>query len=101
MSAGHLRRLFNHGGFLQRVQAGSLQERIVQDRHPSAPAAPVPFCTRSQLVEYTDAVGFPVALVHQYLQPDGTLGASGLPDPKWVFRDGIIYRLRKRFRRRP
>jgi hypothetical protein len=28
-----------------------------------------------------------MAIVHQYLRPDGTLGASGLPDPKWL-RDG-------------
>jgi len=28
-----------------------------------------------------------MAIVHQYLLPDGSIGASGLPDPKWL-RDG-------------
>ncbi|MCY4437144.1 MAG: hypothetical protein OXE05_07405 [Chloroflexi bacterium] len=33
----------------------------------------------------------PVALVHQYLQPDGKVGGSGRPDPKWLrLPDGTI-----------
>ena len=37
------------------------------------------------MVRYLDADGNVVAMVHQYLLPDGTLGASGNPDPKWLF----------------
>jgi hypothetical protein len=37
--------------------------------------------TRSQLVAYYDG-SVVVARVHQFLQPDGTLGASQIPDPK-------------------
>lgn len=37
--------------------------------------------TRSQLVAYFDG-DIIVARVHQFLQPDGTLGASQIPDPK-------------------
>ena len=33
-----------------------------------------------------------IATCHRYLRPDGSLGASGLPDPKQVFHDGILYR---------
>jgi hypothetical protein len=51
----------------------------------------VPFCTRSQLISYLDDAGQEVARVHQYLQPDGTLGASGRPDPKRLLHDGILY----------
>jgi len=44
--------------------------------------------TRSQIVRYfRRSDDLMVAIVHQYLRPDGTLGASGLPDPKWL-RDG-------------
>jgi hypothetical protein len=32
-------------------------------------------------------------MVHQYLRPDGTLGASGLPDPKLVVHEGVVYKL--------
>ncbi len=31
-----------------------------------------------------------VALVHQYLRPDGRIGASGMPDPKWLLGEGEI-----------
>lgn len=33
---------------------------------------------------YYSVAGDPVAIVHQYVLPDGMLGASGRPDPKWV-----------------
>ncbi len=36
-----------------------------------------------------------VARVHQYLRLDGRLGASGLPDPKRILENGVLYRLRK------
>jgi len=54
-----------------------------------------PFCTWTQEVFYLDAANQEVARVHQYLRPDGTLGASGLPDPKQLFENGVMYRLRK------
>ena len=36
-----------------------------------------------------------VAMVHFFLLPDGTLGASGRFDPRRVVLDGIDYRLRE------
>jgi hypothetical protein len=30
-------------------------------------------------------------MVHFYLRPDGTIGGSGQPDPKWLFEDGVVY----------
>jgi hypothetical protein len=30
---------------------------------------------------------------HQYKKPDGTLGASQMPDPLRVFIGGVIYKL--------
>jgi len=43
------------------------------------------------MVAYLDAGGQRIALVHQYLRPDGTIGGSGRPDPKELLEDGIIY----------
>jgi len=83
--------MFNEGDYDGRATAGELGRRVVSDRHPSSPRAPVPHCTRSQLVQYHDASGTEVATAHQYLQPDGTLGASGRPDPKRILKDGILY----------
>ncbi len=42
------------------------------------------------MVAYFDGVR-KVALVHRYLRPDGTVGASGMPDPKELLDDDVIY----------
>ncbi|RLJ01733.1 MAG: hypothetical protein DRP11_03955 [Candidatus Aenigmatarchaeota archaeon] len=91
VSAEQLRRLFNELELFAKVQRGELQQQIRKDKHPAPPKADEPFCTRSQIVAYYDSDGNKVALVHQYLRPDGTLGASGLPDPKMVLHGNVIY----------
>ena len=45
-------------------------------------------------IAYLDSSGHRVAVVHQYLRKDGTLGGSGRPDPKKLFHDGKLYVLR-------
>ena len=70
--------------------SGEPTTEVRRDRHPSQPRAGEPVCTRSQLVTYVDVQGQRVAIVHQYLRQDGTLGASGLPDPKWLLHDGEV-----------
>jgi hypothetical protein len=37
------------------------------------------------MVKYYSQDGEVLALVHQYLRPDGTIGASGKPDPKRLY----------------
>ena len=58
------------------------------------PARQVPG-TVSQLVAYYERLPNgrrrALAVVFQYMQPDGRLGASGKPDPKWLrLPDGAI-----------
>jgi hypothetical protein len=43
------------------------------------------------MVVYLDSNDDQVALVHQYLRTDGSLGGSGRPDPKKVLKDGVLY----------
>ena len=86
--------MFNDGLYWQRALAGELVVRMARDSHPSAPKANEPFCTRSQTIIYLDAQGQRLAVVHQYLRQDGTLGASGKPDPKKIWKDGRIYEAR-------
>ncbi len=50
-----------------------------------------PHGTKTQMVEYIDANGAQIALVHQYKLLDGTLGASGRPDPKKLRIGDILY----------
>ncbi len=78
--AWKLQRLFNKGRYWERAQAGEFTELLREDRTP--PLTFEPPGTRSQMISYLDANGNEVARVHQYLRPDGTLGASGRPDPK-------------------
>jgi hypothetical protein len=94
VTAQDLRAMFNDGRYWQRAKAGELREVIVRDGHPSAPKANEPFCTRSQTIIYRDRDSRRVAVVHQYLRQDGTLGASGVPDPKKLWRDGVVYEAR-------
>lgn len=92
--AWRLRKMFNDGRYYERVLAGELLGVLGDDRHPSAPKAGEPVCTRSQIIHYYDVQNrTKVAIVHQYLRRDGTLGAGGRPDPKRI-RDGdTIYSL--------
>lgn len=83
--------MFSEGRFWQRTLLGDLYATVVEDGHPSAPLAGEPFCTRSQLLMYFDETGEEVAQVHQYLREDGSIGASGLPDPQLLLVEGTVY----------
>jgi hypothetical protein len=45
--------------------------------------------TVSYKVEYWDGTRL-ILIVHLYLEPGGTLGAGGQPDPKWLLDGGTI-----------
>lgn len=90
VSAEKLREIFNNSGYLERAQANDLIVIVKVERNPGA-AANQPPGTKSQLVYYYEKELTQVAIVHQYVLPDGSIGASGLPDPKWVYWEGLIY----------
>lgn len=46
---------------------------------------------QSQMISYIGPDGHEVARAHRYLRTDGTIGASGLPDPKRIKKDGVLY----------
>ena len=82
VSTSIIRDYFNKGQFYQRSLTGELVTWMKRDSHPSPPPIDEPYCTRSQIIYYYDQEGNSVAIVHQYMRPDGKLGASGKPDPK-------------------
>jgi hypothetical protein len=43
------------------------------------------------MIGYYDSENLRVALLHQYLLPNGKIGASGQADPKEVLHEGIFY----------
>lgn len=80
-----LRQRFAELGILAQLSSGELLAEVRRDSPAMPSRGPLPG-TRSQLVFYRRGELL-VAIVHQYLLPDGRIGASGLPDPKWL-RDG-------------
>lgn len=91
-----IRNQFNQGRFWQRALAGGLRQEMQRDGHPAPPLANEPFCTRSQIIAYYEPSGRKVAVVHQYLRPDGALGVSGLPDPQYLLVEGVILKKSRR-----
>src|SRR5437867_1934428 len=95
VSEWRMRRRFNRGRYYERVLSGELRAVARRDSTPARTKANEPIGTHSQQVSYLDAANQEVARVHQYIRPEGQFGASGLPDPKRLFEDGILYRIRK------
>jgi hypothetical protein len=91
-----MQKLFNEAGYRDKAKSGEFTTVTLEHRHPSLTAANEPFCTHSQMVSYRDDANNEVARVHQYLRTDGTIGASGKPDPKRICIDGVPYRLTKK-----
>jgi hypothetical protein len=83
--------MFNDGQYVERARAGEFKTVLWVEKHPSPPRANEPYCTISQMIAYLDKDGKRVALVHQYLRPDGRIGASGRPDPKQLLQGGALY----------
>ena len=91
VSEGELRQLFNGNQYWEKVQAGEFTQLLRRDRHLGVAKPRLPFCTHSQSAVYFDSQSQPIAIVHQYVLPDGTIGASGRPDPKMVRVDNVTY----------
>ena len=52
---------------------------------------------RSYVVGYLDPeTGLRTFVVHFFADPVGTIGASGLLDPRWILEDGVIYTSNRR-----
>lgn len=94
VSATEIRRIFNGESYQSRIDSGQLAEKLLREGHPSPARSGEPPCTKSQVLAYLDAYGRKVVVVHRYLRTDGTLGASGRPDPKKLFHKGVLYVVR-------
>jgi len=90
VAAVELYQKFTEHDFSGRLERGELTKRLIGDR-PAPPHHWLQPGSRSQIIAYVDANGVRVAELHQYLQPDGSLGASGMPDPKRLLINGLLY----------
>lgn len=86
-SRAEVRSLFNHL-VLPGVSKGDVIEVVLWSAAPS-PTSGQPRGALSQTVAYFRN-GERVAEAHRFLLRDGSLGGSGLPDPKFVVHDETI-----------
>ena len=91
VSPAELRAMFDADRIENRHAIGELSI-IVLKSHDARPELHMPPGTLSQLVAYVDGAGNHLAVAHRYLKPDGTLAASGRPDPKVLRRGNTLYR---------
>jgi hypothetical protein len=90
VSAEALRKLFNESGYWELAKQGKLLEKVYSQAPPQKRSGEPPGAL-SQIVAYLDSQGRQVAIVHQYLRKDGSIGGSGQPDPKKLFYRGNLY----------
>ncbi len=80
------------GQYQLKIDDGTLKSEVVKNDHLKNPRkVDEPWCTHSQIINYFDGNGHLIVTMHQFLRQDGRLGASGMPDPKRLKHNGIIY----------
>ena len=75
---------FNEGGYREKVTSGEWTEHVLESNISHLLTSETVEIT-SIMLSYRDANGDERARVHQFMRPDGTLAASGKPDPKGYF----------------
>ena len=95
LSPNIIRQIFNSEEYFEKINSVEIYTCISKNSHLENPRPPDPYCTHSQILYYYSQEPRLVAIVHQYQRPDGSLGQSGLPDPKKVFLPERIIQLRK------
>ncbi len=80
-----IQRFFNENQYAEKALIGEFTTKMKRNSHCKTPPEGEPSCTHSQIEYYYDQSGEPVAIVHQYRRPDGSLAGSGKPDPKRIF----------------
>ena len=87
-----IRQIFNNDRYFEKASSGEIKTRLKRNSHLENPPLTEPHCTHSQIVFYHSQDDEPLAIIHQYYRPDGTLGGCGQPDPKRLYLpDRIIY----------
>jgi hypothetical protein len=86
---------FNQGGYWDKAKSGELTVHSLES-NISTLLTQESVQIISESLSYRDHQGNEIARVHQFRRPDGTLAASGKPDPKRLLENGILYRLEKK-----
>ena len=93
LSKKQMQELCHEHKLLEKINTKELKPILLRERHANPLKSGQVFCTYSQILSYHDSNTNEVMRAHQYKKPDGTLGASKMPDPFRVFIGGVIYKL--------
>ncbi len=88
-------KIFNEAGYWEKAKKGEFTAHLLES-NVSKTLSQETVEIVSQMVSYRDSTGREMARVHQFVRPNGTLAASGMPDPKRLYKDGVLYRLQKK-----
>ncbi len=92
VSPNTMRMLFNASEYPLMINNGELEKVILKTKTLQNPGLRhLPNGTKSEIILYRDRARDLFVIIHQYLKPDGTLGASGKPDPKRIKIEGKMY----------
>jgi hypothetical protein len=94
VSKKELRDLFNRRAYCEQNQIGEIEEDIERSRDIAQNLCRklgMPPGSQSQIVAYRLPGIGKIALVHQYVHPDGSV--RGKPDPKYLVVGGVIHAL--------
>ena len=86
---------FNEGGYWDRTKTGELTV-VLMESNVSTLLTQETVEITSQMLSYRDHDDNEIVRVHQFVRPDGSLAASGMPDPKRLLEGGVLYRLMKK-----
>ena len=87
--------MFNAGRYWERVREGELVIVELYSGEPD-PDKGQPPGTRTVTYAFRESKAGPdLAHAHAFIQPGWVIGASGKPDPKRIWKDGILYLLKK------
>jgi len=93
LSKRQLQELCHKHKLVEKINSKELKSIVLRERHANPLKSGQVFCTYSQIVSFHDSNSSEVMRAHRYKKPDGTLGASKMPDPLRIFIDGVIYKL--------
>src|SRR5690349_6153950 len=85
-----IRQRFLEKRILERAAKGELAVKILHTGTP-APSSGQDEGTRSEYIAYLGPDGRTIAEAHRFVRLDGSIGASGMPDPKMILYMGTIY----------
>lgn len=86
-----LNQMYNAGHYTELIEAEISLLKLKRNGHTAPEKSGLPHCTRSQMLRLYDSANVRIAVLHQYLLPDGTIGASGRPEPKALLLNRTLY----------